>query len=111
MEWLNIVLNAVCEAPPVAQAYAMTNPMDTTGQFFVGDTVDYECNGDLISNAPTTLTCAYNRMYSIPLNGCLTFHLHHCQFAVSKLFWNDYCTIEGVAKGPCLPNRNVFSDF
>jgi len=35
----------------------VTIPSAITGQFLSGDTIDYSCNGDLIPDAPTTLTC------------------------------------------------------
>jgi len=47
----------VCKSPPAAHLHSTTTPSDITGQFLAGDTIVYSCNGDLIPDAPTTLTC------------------------------------------------------
>jgi len=38
----------------------MTTPADIDSQFLAGDTIEYSCNGDLIPDAATTLTCIDN---------------------------------------------------
>jgi len=71
------VLFIVCETPPSAQAYA--NPTYISGQFLTGDTIDYECNGDLIPNDPVTLTCTdIGGNYSVWLPDVATTPLPTC---------------------------------
>ena len=43
--------------PPTAPAYSQTNPTDISGQFLAGDEIGYSCNGDLIPDESTTITC------------------------------------------------------
>ena len=53
----NILYYLVCADPPTAPAYSWTIPPNISGQFLVGDTIVYFCNGDLTPNEPTTTTC------------------------------------------------------
>jgi len=56
----NLLVVSGCEDPPTPLSYTLTNPPYYSGQFVIGDTIEYSCNGYLIPNITTTLTCSDN---------------------------------------------------
>ena len=47
----------VCEDPPSADRFSMTNPVDITVQFLATQTIEYSCNGDLLPANSIIRTC------------------------------------------------------
>ena len=50
----------VCVDPPTQPAYSQTTPMDISGQFLAGDSIEYSCDGDLTLDELTIVMCEDN---------------------------------------------------